>query len=392
VSAPTPDAILKALEEHTNVLLYGPPGTGKTYLMQEVARLFSQKYGGILSGDAIAVDTEGETNPLVALSDSTAKVGWVTFHQSYSYEDFVIGLRPDINSQKLINLVPVPGLLLELAAFARQPHCASLLAIDEINRGNVSRIFGEFITLLEPDKRLLSSGEVGERTVQVTLPYLGAGETFMLRLDEKDVPIVREFTLPRSLYTLGSMNSVDKSVAPLDTALRRRFHVVELPADEATLASIWHLPLPSGEPIELPEPLTDINDVRRLALAVLYKLNEGIRAFRGSEYCFGQWYLTPLLENGLTAADSLVVLSNLWESALYPQLEELFQGRVEQLAAVLDLERAPADGPLRLAQIEEAFTDAGGLPYIERQTAGPVAVVAFLRHLGRVMPPQHPTP
>jgi hypothetical protein len=87
----------------------------------------------------------------------------------------------------------------------------------------------------------------------------------------------------------------------------------------------------------------------------------------------------------------LVVLSDLWESSLYPQLEELFQGRVEQLAVVLDLDRALANGPLRLVQIEDAFAEVGGLPYIERQATNAASLVAFLRHLGRVMPPQHPT-
>src|SRR5207247_9261393 len=158
-----------------------------------------------------------------------------------------------------------PGLLLQLAAFARQPGCAALLAIDEINRGNVSRIFGEFITLLEPDKRLLKDGNVGERTVQVTLPYLRPGQPVLLDLGGKEVPIVREFTLPRSLYTLASMNSVDKSVAPLDTALRRRFHVIELPADEDSVADMWQVPVPT-EGLAMPDPCTDVKQVRQLAL------------------------------------------------------------------------------------------------------------------------------
>jgi len=334
---PTPNEILTALDEHTNVLLYGPPGTGKTYLMQEVAKLFSQKYGGVGAGDAVAIDSEEEANPLTTMVDSTAKVGWVTFHQSYSYEDFVIGLRPDPSTEKLISLVPVPGLLLQLSAFARQPGCAALLVIDEINRGNVSRIFGEFITLLEPDKRLLMDGNVGERTVQVTLPYLRPGQPVLLDLGGKEVPIVREFTLPRTLYTLASMNSVDKSVAPLDTALRRRFHVVELPADEDSLAERWGVPAPAPE-VDLPDPLADVDDVRQLALQVVYKLNEGIRAFLGSEYCLGQWYLTPLTQDDLSLESALRILFDLWQSSFYPQLEELFQGRVEQLMAILGLE------------------------------------------------------
>ncbi|MHB1638830.1 MAG: McrB family protein [Candidatus Dormibacteria bacterium] len=387
MKAPSPEQILKALEKHTNVLLYGPPGTGKTYLMQEVARLFSQKYGGVVPGDPIAVDTEQEEDPLTTLADSTAKVGWVTFHQSYSYEDFVIGLRPDTRTEKLISLVPVPGLLLQLSAFARQPGCAALLAIDEINRGNVSRIFGEFITLLEPDKRLLDSGDVGATTVQVTLPYLRPGETLMLDLEGTEVPIVREFTLPRSLYTLASMNSVDKSVVPLDTALRRRFHVVGLPADEDSLAELWGVPSPR-DGLVLRDPLTDCREVRQLALQVLYKLNEGIRAFLGSEYCLGQWYLTPLTDNGLSVEQALAVVADLWESSFYPQLQELFQGRVDQLVAVLDLEAERPGAPVRRVAVDDSFVEAGGLPYVERQPTTAESLIAFLRHVGGVTTPQ----
>jgi MoxR-like ATPase len=385
VKVPSPEQILEALEKHTNVLLYGPPGTGKTYLMQEVAKLFSQKYGGVGVRDAVAIDTEDEANPLTTMVESTAKVGWVTFHQSYSYEDFVIGLRPDTATEKLISLVPVPGLLIQLAAFARQPDFSALLVIDEINRGNVSRIFGEFITLLEPDKRLLKDGEVGERTVQVTLPYLRPAQAVLVDVGGKEVPIVREFTLPRSLYTLASMNSVDKSVAPLDTALRRRFHIVELPADEESLAELWGVAAPASE-IDLPDPLADVNDVRRLALQVVYKLNEGIRAFLGSEYCLGQWYLTPLTQDDLSLESALKVLSDLWQSSFYPQLEELFQGRVEQLIAILGLgEDNASPGPLTVGR---AFADEGGHPYIERRFTTELALIGFLRQIGGVLPSQ----
>ena len=385
MKVPSPEQILEALEKHTNVLLYGPPGTGKTYLMQEVAKLFSQKYGGVGVRDAVAIDTEDEANPLTTMVESTAKVGWVTFHQSYSYEDFVIGLRPDTATEKLISLVPVPGLLIQLAAFARQPDFSALLVIDEINRGNVSRIFGEFITLLEPDKRLLKDGEVGERTVQVTLPYLRPAQAVLVDVGGKEVPIVREFTLPRSLYTLASMNSVDKSVAPLDTALRRRFHIVELPADEESLAELWGVAAPASE-IDLPDPLADVNDVRRLALQVVYKLNEGIRAFLGSEYCLGQWYLTPLTQDDLSLESALKVLSDLWQSSFYPQLEELFQGRVEQLIAILGLgEDNASPGPLTVGR---AFADEGGHPYIERRFTTELALIGFLRQIGGVLPSQ----
>src|SRR5262249_23713357 len=137
-------------------------------------------------------------------------------------------------------LVPVPGVLLELAEFARVPSHCSLLLIDEINRGNVSRVFGEFITLMEQSKRLAPSGQATADTVGVRLPYLSpAAELFVEGLPS---PVPQPFTMPFDVYTLASMNSVDKSVAPLDSALRRRFHIFNLPAELSEIQNAFGLP------------------------------------------------------------------------------------------------------------------------------------------------------
>ena len=167
------------------------------------------------------------------------KVGWVTFHQSYSYEEFIVGLRPDPASEKLLSLEPSPGLLLELAEWARVPGQSSLLVIDEINRGNVSRVFGEFITLIEPDKRLADDGHPTDRTVAINLPYIKPGIPVTVQVDGADVNVENPFTMPLRLYTLASMNSVDKSIAPLDSALRRRFHVSSLRRMSSVWQSTW---------------------------------------------------------------------------------------------------------------------------------------------------------
>jgi len=160
---------------------------------------------------------------------------------------------------------------------------------------------------------------------------------------------------------------------------------VELPADEESLAELWGVAAPASE-IDLPDPLADVNDVRRLALQVVYKLNEGIRAFLGSEYCLGQWYLTPLTQDDLSLESALKVLSDLWQSSFYPQLEELFQGRVEQLIAILGLgEDNASPGPLTVGR---AFADEGGHPYIERRFTTELALIGFLRQIGGVLPSQ----
>ena len=154
--------IYNKLQEQFNVIIYGPPGTGKTYLMQEVRRLFESPQ--------LFINTLEEVSALSALTNSSVQSGWVTFHQSFSYEEFVIGLKTDPSSHQLLSLKPVPGILLELAEFARQGNNSSLLLVDEINRGNISRIFGEFITLLEAKKRLDKLGNKTDQTVAVRLP------------------------------------------------------------------------------------------------------------------------------------------------------------------------------------------------------------------------------
>lgn len=106
---------------------------------------------------------------------------WTTIHQSYSYEEFILGVTTASDSHTLLKITPRPGILLELTEFARQPGCRSLLLADEINRGNVSRLFGEFITCMEPDKQLDEDGGETPTTVSVRLPYLQEGEVLPFR-------------------------------------------------------------------------------------------------------------------------------------------------------------------------------------------------------------------
>jgi DNA polymerase III delta prime subunit len=372
--------IYERLMRHHNVLIYGPPGTGKTHIMQEVARLFQNP--------DYYVDTANETSPITMEGGNNAKVGWVTFHQSYSYEDFIVGLRPDPQANQLLSLVPVPGILLELSEHARPQGNSSLLIIDEINRGNVSRIFGEFITLLEPDKRLSEAGAVEDRTVSVRLAYVKPGTPI-----EIDPPggtrsvVPNPFTMPRRLYTLASMNSVDKSIAPLDTALRRRFDIFELPPDLGGMAE--HMGFENSldlRQLTLPATLQNPDHVKKLALALLYSLNHDIGFYLGPEFSLGQWYISDLARTFDTLDEAESVLIDIWNYKLLPQLVELFHGRIEQLEAVLDLGESEGtnNDPIFLVRPEEAMVEIGASPYIKPRVVETAAIIGYFRRVAGV--------
>lgn len=202
-SRPKPQPANDSGEETTpqNIILYGPPGTGKTYAT--FRRCVEICDGKENTGDMSEVRRRyGE---LVA----EKRVEFVTFHQSYGYEEFVEGLRPGKDSAGVgFRLVATDGVLKRIAEHAKRerdlPH---VLVIDEINRANISKVMGELVTLLEEDKR-----EGAPHEIAVTLPHSQ-----------------ERFTLPANLYILGTMNTADRSIALLDTALRRRFDFEELP-------------------------------------------------------------------------------------------------------------------------------------------------------------------
>lgn len=255
-----------------NRIYYGPPGTGKTYLLQ---KLLEDKY-------------------------QPGRYSFVTFHQSYGYEEFVEGLRPVLNDNAKTGDVRYeirPGVFKELCHKARQKQEQRFaMVIDEINRGNISKIFGELITLIELDKR-----EGTKNSISITLPYSG-----------------EKFSVPANIDIIGTMNTADRSLALLDTALRRRFDFEPLLPD--TRAE--QLP---GEPHSAPLAGLMVStaageiDVRRM----LERINQRIEALYDRDHCIGHAYFTPL-HNKENDDERFEELAKIFGNKVLPLLEEYF--------------------------------------------------------------------
>jgi len=379
--------IISVLRSRKNVLLYGPPGTGKTHLMNEVARSLVAEAEAGAAGTAIVINTSTEAAPLEEKSISSIAKRWVTFHQGYSYEDFVIGMRPAPDGKSVLSLKPRAGVLLELAAEVSNGVDEGLLLIDEINRGNASRIFGEFITLLEDDKRLDSDGSETDTTIPVSLPYLEATETFEIPTSMGAYEQGSVFRMPSKVYTLASMNSVDKSVAPLDTALRRRFHIINLyPSFDDLRRAVG---LPSGDTVRL-VPRSEIvltrEAVARLAVHVVEKLNRGIGLYMGPEFCLGQWYLARLASPKLDGEGASAAAADIWNYSILPQLIELFHGRNDQLVALLEIDRLGGYAGMTVMKPEGEEEDLGGVTYVQTEPAAADAVLDYLAKFAEAPP------
>ena len=269
--------IQRLLEDKRQIVFYGPPGTGKTFVAQELARHFA--------------GAEGSTD-------------LVQFHPSYAYEDFVEGFRPaDKNGHPGFDLREGP--LKRIADAARdRPEARHILVIDEINRGNVARVFGELYFLLEYRDREIS-----------------------LQYSEAEDP----FSLPKNLWFIATMNTADRSIALVDAALRRRFHFVEFSPHEQPVRDLLRNWLTEKKPhmlwvADLVDMVNDKLPDRQIAIGPSYFMHKNLDE---------EW------------------LGLIWKHSIIPTVEEQLFGQTDQIAA-FDLAKLRAE-----LQPQDSDTDDG---------------------------------
>lgn len=325
----------------SNIILYGPPGTGKTYNTIYYAVAICE------NKDLDTIKEESYTDVLTRYNNykNAGKIEFTTFHQSYGYEEFIEGIKPCLvceeeskNVKNSLEYTIVPGIFKKFCEKAREGKQNDkgngenfVFIIDEINRGNISKIFGELITLIEDTKR---EGE-NEHT-SVKLPY---SQTF--------------FSVPNNVYIIGTMNTADRSISLMDTALRRRFQFIEM--------------LPNLDIEELKNiRIKDSNneDSKINVQMMLKKINERIEILYDREHTIGHAMFLRLVQN-----PTIEILASIFEKSIIPLLQEYFYEDYEKIQLILgdngkkdNSKKFILEEKIEIEKIFNGFTDNFDIP------------------------------
>ena len=280
-----------------NTILYGPPGTGKTY--------YTAYYSVAICDDDSIEELEkksyGEVLERFNTLKTDGRIAFTTFHQSYGYEEFIEGIRPVMageEEKKSIEYEIVPGVFKKFCDENSHSDNHCVFIIDEINRGNISKIFGELITLIEETKRIDKDKEK-EVGLTACLPYSK-----------------QAFGVPKNVYILGTMNTADRSIALMDTALRRRFNFIEMMPDCRTIEDV--VIRQNGKEVNI----GDVLDI----------INRRIEFLFDREHTIGHAFFTSLKNED---SNSIERLAAIFRNSIIPLLQEYFYDDYEKIRLVL---------------------------------------------------------
>lgn len=292
--------------ESKNVIFRGAPGTGKSFLAKEIA------------ADIVS---NGYVKNYLSLSlEEKNQIEFVQFHPSYDYSDFVEGLRPKVNDDGTMGFKLQDGVFTKFVARAQKNYDDSkktqekekkfVFIIDEINRGEISKIFGELFFAIDPGCR----GTIGEVSTQ----YINLHEN----PNEK-------FSIPENVYIIGTMNDIDRSVDSFDFAMRRRFRFIEIKADEQ---------------LEMLESLGD--DLEAEAIKRMSALNDEISKVEelNENYHIGASYFLKL---------KTLSFDKLWTDYLQPLLQDYIRGMYDEEAIMKKFKKAYSDSSTKLGDNNE---------------------------------------
>ena len=309
-----------------NIILYGPPGTGKTYNSKIYAVTYCNSKDVEEVNQKVKDANYDEVLEEYETLENEGRIKFTTFHQSYGYEEFIEGIKPDImasdsdadsggNIYYKVESGVFKKFCEEAAENKEKPY---VFIIDEINRGNISKIFGELITLIEENKR---AGR--KEAMSCILPY---SQT--------------EFSVPSNVYIIGTMNTADRSIALMDTALRRRFNFIEMLPDTNVL------PVRTVQGIDIVEMLNTINQ----RIEVLYN----------REHAIGHSFFMELDESS-----DIKDLAAIFKNKIIPLLQEYFYEDYEKIRLVLgDSGKSKEDYQfIKRIQNVKLYIFNGGVPF-----------------------------